>query len=129
MCIIGVRHCDFSCRMDSCFKTISSTCEEVIGLQSPYVLTIQVDYTTSIVSPENNFILYYIICRVERIKRSTNTISEPELLGTFITIEHTSTISIRVSPICTCLVFYSVWHPIAIEIFRQKVVSRVILWI
>ena len=125
MGIICVWNCDLFRHMHSCFRTICRTGVEIVGIYSPSVYPIQVYSTAGIVSPENYVILDNIVSRIERIERSALTIVKPELLRTFCTISHSSTICIWIPPIGSSLILNSIWNAISIKIVWEDIILRV----
>ena len=82
-----------------------------------------------VVGVKYNLVLNDIICWIPRIEISTDAVENPHRRWTFLAINHPSSVSIGVPPICTCNILNTVWNAITIGIDGVLVISRVILWI
>ena len=85
--------------MDCVVMRVRISSWDIIGVLSPVLLNVEIDNTCCIVRPEDNIVLRKVIGWVEKIEWSAYAVEEPELLRTFRTIEHPSTIGIRIAPI------------------------------
>ena len=100
---------------------------DIVGVLSPILLKVQIDNTGCVVGPEDDIVLGQIIGWIKEIERCSYAVEEPELLRTFSTVKHSTTVSVRVSPIRTGEVLNSIGYAIVIEIIRQEVVRRIVL--
>ena len=99
---------------------------EVVGDGSPSMLKVQVDRARGVVGVEHHAGGHDVVGWVKRVKGRSCTIHEPEDIGALLTVQHPSTVGIRIGPIRSGLVFCGIGNAIAVKIVRLDVVGRIV---
>ena len=91
------------------------------------MLLSRVNTSRCVLGNEVKHVCIDVIIGVPRIAVSVNATKTPVLRGTFLTIWHTATVGVRVSPVSANLLLYRVRNTIAVGINWIQIISGVVL--
>ncbi len=100
---------------------------EIVRGRSPAMHIVQINHPCAIVRPEHNTGVGDVVGGVQGIERRTGATHEPIDIRAFKTIQHASSIGIRIRPVRAGLVFNSVRDAVAIKVCGLNIVGGVVL--
>ena len=93
------------------------------------MVEIQINDSRGVVGIEYNVVVEDVVCWVEGVVGRPCTIHEPIQFGTFLTVQHASTIRIGIGPIGSSLIFNSVWDAVTVKIIGLDIIGRIVFGI